>query len=74
MPHASPPAVLTPRGVWTASFTTADGEAILLAIDSRHRRVREVIIPPGADPRLLVDELVRELDDIDPPIRLRALA
>jgi hypothetical protein len=58
---------LLPRGVHRAPYLDRDGHPILFAVDSRGRRIAEISIEPGEDPRAVAAVLYRLLDQEDPP-------
>lgn len=55
------------RGVYRAPYLDSDGRALVVAVDSRSRRVQEVPVPHGADVQAVTAVLERLLDQVDPP-------
>lgn len=58
---------LLPRGVYRPRYLDRDGRPLVMAIDSRSRRLYEVPVPPGGDVRAVTAVLERLLDQEDPP-------
>lgn len=54
------------RGVWTAPYLSDNMEAVVIMVDSRGCKVREVAIPQGTPPAEVVADLKEELERIDP--------
>lgn len=62
-----PPPDLLPRGVYRLPYLDESGAVLVVAVDSRHRRVAEAPVPPDADERAVTAVLGRILDERDPP-------
>lgn len=57
------------RGVWLAPWLGDNGEFILVAVNSRRRKVAEEIIPAGADHAAAAERLYEALDRDEPEAR-----
>ena len=77
MPRDTPPFLcvntgVAPRGVYKACWRGVDGEIVLVAIASDHRKVCELTVPHGADRLEYADRAWQMLEAVDPePATLR---
>lgn len=58
---------MLPRGVYRPRYLDREGRPLVMAVDSRSRRIYEVPVPPGADIQAVAAVLERLLDQADPP-------
>lgn len=59
-----------PRGIWRAPYQR-DGYPVIIAVDSRGRRVAEVVLCRGVTPSRVKRFLTEVLDSADPRVRLK---
>lgn len=60
------PGILVPRGVYTERHLSADGDPLLVAVDSRSREVARRSVRPDQRAADVAAELRRLLDAADP--------
>lgn len=61
------------RGVYVAQWLGPNGEFILIAITSKHVKLREVVVPACANHVKAGEDLWAELDDVDPVPDLKVI-
>jgi hypothetical protein len=60
----------SPRGIWRALYDQ-DGYPVIIAVDSRGRKVAEIVLMRGLNPSDVRRTLTEILDAVDPKILLR---